>query len=84
MALGFVAGISRNYPDLVATFNPCTESGCDGAGRGVGPCAQCYEKRLAGVVGPALAAHMHDTIRTRSVVLDKVILAARNKTKEGV
>lgn len=50
----------RQYPTWPSTFSTCK---CKrNSARGAGPCAQCLEEKLAGLVGKPLAWEIHQSI----------------------
>ncbi|MES2995878.1 MAG: hypothetical protein V4733_03620 [Verrucomicrobiota bacterium] len=54
----------RSNPNWPSTFSACAATDCDGSARGGGLCGDCTEKRLAEIVGKAIAYNYREAIRT--------------------
>ena len=71
-AHSLVSGLQRNYVDWPSTFGKCS-SGCGELARGSGLCADCYERKLAEIVGEGAASHFHDAVKARHKALHEMI-----------
>lgn len=65
-------GIWRNYPTFPTTFSLCPNNDGNSA-RGTGLCAECYEKKLAKIVGGYRALKLHNSIKSHSELLAELI-----------
>lgn len=55
-----ISDLIRQYPTWPSTFSTCE---CKrNMARGTGPCAQCLEEKLAGLIGKPLAWEIHQSI----------------------
>ena len=71
-AYSLASGLQRNYVDWPSTFGKCS-GGCDTLARGSGLCADCYERKLAEIVGEESASHFHDAVKARHKAYHEMI-----------